>query len=427
MIGHLALAYDLVTEAQLEQCLAQQRASNPPRRLGEVMVELKLLTPATLQTLLSIQTHRRALADPGSRRIGTSLAEGALDIAAFMEFQGSIGAEELVLAAGTRPYLRRHGRLVEIDYAPLEVRGTQAMLEGVLAPRQKAQLDAAGGTELTLTPADRAPCQAQIYRHNEGLAARLVALEPIDEVTTGMLPKPVWRVPELRNGLVLVCGPRDSGTTQTVAGALSLLAADRPLHIVTVEPGRGRRLEHGRGRVTQHLRSELPDAAPKMLSELLREDPDVLVFERIQRPDEVEAALIAASSRLVLATLYTPDVVRTIRRLVHAAPADERPRLRRQIAQTLRIVICQRLVPRADHERRQLAYESLVVGPEIVELLAADEVEAIGRAMAEGGRDAGMLGLDECLAELVKAGRIARPEAVRHARSPEHLVQLIGH
>jgi twitching motility protein PilT len=122
----------------------------------------------------------------------------------------------------------------------------------------------------------------------------------------------------------------------------------------------------------------------------------------------------------VLATLHTENAIRTINRLVGSFPADQQEQIRTMISESLRAVISQRLLPRADGQGRVAAFETLVVTKAVGNLIRENKTFQI-QSILQTGASQGMQLLDESIAQHVKAGTVSREEAMRHVEDPKVL------
>ncbi|MBM4364515.1 MAG: Flp pilus assembly complex ATPase component TadA, partial [Deltaproteobacteria bacterium] len=135
--------------------------------------------------------------------------------------------------------------------------------------------------------------------------------------------------------------------------------------------------------------------------------------------DSIGLALTAAETgHLVLGTLHTGSAAQTVGRLIHAFPADEQGQVRSTVAESLRAVVSQRLVPRADGPGRVLAIELLIVTPAVSNLIREEKEFQLGMLM-QTGKGQGMITLDDSLADLVARGSIDKDQARRFAENRE--------
>ena len=155
------------------------------------------------------------------------------------------------------------------------------------------------------------------------------------------------------------------------------------------------------------------------LHNVLRQDPDVLVIGEMRETESARAAVSAANvGTLVLATLHTQDAAKSIQRVLEFFPADEREHARRQLATTLRGVICQRLV-RGNHEALLPAVEIMINTAGVAKLIEGNRLDQLPAAIELGEGD-GMQSFEQSLMQLLNEGRITQEEALAHVPSPDN-------
>jgi twitching motility protein PilT len=148
----------------------------------------------------------------------------------------------------------------------------------------------------------------------------------------------------------------------------------------------------------------------------LREDPDVILVGEMRDIETMRAAITAAETgHLVLSTLHTEDAVGSISRMFSVFPAEEQEAVRNQLSRSLRAVVSQRLVHRADGAGRVPAVELMFVTPAIQNLIRTGELQQMYSLMQTGNSD-GMLLLEQSLASLCAFGLISREHAMELVR-----------
>ena len=156
------------------------------------------------------------------------------------------------------------------------------------------------------------------------------------------------------------------------------------------------------------------------LKHVLRQDPDIIMLGEMRDAVTFTAAMSAADTgHLVFSTLHTTTAAQSITRILDFFKADEREQIRRQLAGTLRAVICQRMVPTVDG-RMTPALEIMTNSPLIKKMLEENRLDKLTAAV-ETGVDDGMCTFNQSLFNLVKAGRITEKEALSKASNPQAL------
>jgi len=239
------------------------------------------------------------------------------------------------------------------------------------------------------------------------------------------LPERLRDIGALRDGMVLVTGPRGSGKSSTLAALLDYINETETCHIITIEDPIEFLHNHKRATVHQReLHSDTPSVS-HALRAALRQAPNVIVVGELKDRETMELALEAAETgHLVLSTLNTLDAQQTVGRFVGAFSAAEQPATRERVARMLRYVISQRLIPRKQDGGRVAVFEILKSGSSALEQLL--ETDA---ASSHAGREPGqsdIIGFDAEIERLVRAGIVSPEIALAHATDAGELEKKLA-
>lgn len=331
---------------------------------------------------------------------------------------------DLHLRPETRPRIRISGVLIPVDMAPPTAQQCERWVLELMSDRVRETFLASNEVDFILvTSSGRFRINAYRARGQVGLVARVVEEGPASLAELGM-PEVVAQLALAPRGLVLVTGPTGSGKTTTLAAMVEEINRNRAVHILTIEDPIEILHHDKQAIVTQReLHTDTEDYATALRT-AMRQDPDVILIGEMRDTKTVRAALQAAETgHLVLSTLHTSNAADTINRIIDFYPADEHKQVRLSLAQSLRGVICQRLVPRADGTGRVCVLEILVVTPRVADaIIDPDKTATIPQLCAEGSYD-GMQTFDQHLARLVGEGVIT-VDAARLASSNPHNLEL---
>jgi twitching motility protein PilT len=254
-----------------------------------------------------------------------------------------------------------------------------------------------------------------VYRAQAGLAAALRILPRVaPQLEELNLPVNIDDLANVPHGLVLFAGATGSGKSTTMAALCRRALERRSVLLVTLEdpvefalPATPRSLARQR-----QIGRDVPDFTTG-LRDALRSDPDVIMVGELRDAETIRLALTAAETgHLVLASLHSGSAAGSVERVVDAYPPEQRAQIRTQLADALRAVVVQRLLPRARGSGRVPALELLRVTVAVANHVREGKTAQIGSLLQGGGRD-GMLSLERCLAELVRAGTVT----LEHARA----------
>jgi twitching motility protein PilT len=336
-----------------------------------------------------------------------------------------IGGSDLHLTVGAPPVVRVQGELRHLEGLPvLNGSDVRRMVLGILTQRQRERFLADGelATSHAIPGKGRFRVSAFVQRDSVGAVLRVVPAGIPSPEDLG-LPDDVIEWSDHKRGLVLVCGPHGSGTSTTLAALVDRINRSRACHILTIEQPIEFLHKHRMALVNQREVGEDTTSFERALRYALRQDPDVVVVGELPDVDTIRHALAAAETgQLVLATLRTIDVVKTIERIVDVFPMDQQPQVRLQLSATLRGVVVQQLVPALDGGLA-LAVEVLLPTPEILRFIREGDHANLYKAIL-GGVSSGMGTMDQSLAELVQDGIVDVDAAAERAVDPAELRYL---
>lgn len=336
-----------------------------------------------------------------------------------------LGGSDLHLTVGAPPVVRVQGELRRMEgMSPLNGSEVRRLVLGMLTERQRDRFLEEGelATSHAIPGKGRFRVSAFVQRDSVGAVLRLVPAQIPSPEDLG-LPDEVIEWADHRKGLILVCGPHGSGTSTTLAALVDRINRARACHILTIEQPIEFLHQHRAALVNQREVGEDTASFERGLRYAVRQDPDVLVVGELPDVETIRLALAAAETgQLVLATLRTVDAVKTIERIVDVFPAEQQPQVRLQLANNLRGIVVQQLVPALDGGVA-LAAEVLLPTPEVTKCIRTGDIANLGKAIV-GGVANGMGTMDQSLAELVQEGLVDVDAAADRAVDPAELRYL---
>ena len=357
-----------------------------------------------------------ALVSPGERRRPAGPSEPDPALGRLLGQAAAVRASDVHLRSGEVPTIRVDGRLRPLgEEAAVDVR---RLLGCWLAPGAEQRIQAGRSADLAADVPGIGRVRVNFYGCAGRLCAAIRLLPPaVPAIAELNMPLRIDDLVDLPHGLVIVCGPTGSGKSTTLAAlgqetlrrrSAMLLSLEDPVEYV-LQPGPKGSLVRQR-----EIGSDVRDF-PTGLRDALREDPDVLLIGEMRDPDTIGLTLTAAETgHLVLTSLHSGSAASAIARMTDAYPPERQQQIRVQIADSLRAVIAQRLLPRASGRGRLPAVEVLRVTHSVSNLIREGRTAQLETALQAGGKE-GMIPLERCLADLVRAGHVtveaARAEA----------------
>jgi len=424
-LGQLLVNFGLVTEAKLVQALELQRKRMPRRLLGELLVEEGIVSESALRGILTVQKRKlEAGREPGKGEDALKARLKGQSLVEYLRVVREMEASDLHLSAGQRPTLRINGLLKEMPVDPLSPEQCRSLLVAALAPSDWKSFDERRSVDTSITDPVAGRFRLHMFHHSAGIAAVLRAIaDKAWEFERLGLPDQVAQTARYDQGLVLVTGTAGSGKSTTLAAMLHLINKSRKVHVITIEDPVEVVHDSDRALFSQREVGTHTGDFASALRAALREDPDVLVVGEMRDFETTSIALMAAETgHLVFATMHTSSADRTIHRILDQFPAHQREHARTVLANVLRCVVCQQLVPTVDGRGRVLAAEVLHVTPAVANLIREDRMHQIPASMQLGKKE-GMCLMDDSLGTLVRGKRIPIGEALSRAAEPERFMR----
>ncbi|HEY4588710.1 MAG TPA: type IV pilus twitching motility protein PilT [Thermoanaerobaculia bacterium] len=470
LFGRIALHYKLATREQVLEATQIQTGEGGRRPLGEILVEQGVLNPRQVEQILAVQRDYvakqqapaapeppaaeplRAQAMPAlsvQAMPSLTMAEPPAAVAAprppapppapapatgriafdleapraldrLLKYALSIGASDLHLHSGAPLKIRVNGQLADLGATPTPARTAEKLVEEILTPEQREALRERGQVDFAYTLAAQGRFRSNAYRQQRGIDAvfRVIPPKPPTLEELG-LPASLARLANYHQGMVLLTGPAGCGKSSTLAALLNIINEGRPDHIITIEDPIEYLHTSKKCVVNQRQVGPHTGSFARALRGALREDPDIIAIGELRDLETISLALTAAETgHLVLATLHTNNSIRTVNRILGVFPPNQQDQIRTMVSESLRAVVSQRLVARADGNGRVPALEILMANKAVGNLIRENKTFQI-KSVLQTGATHGMCLLDASLAELVKNKVITREEAARHAEDPQ--------
>ncbi|MEW6410296.1 MAG: type IV pilus twitching motility protein PilT [Nitrospirota bacterium] len=330
-------------------------------------------------------------------------------------------ASDIHIVVGKPPMVRVYGHIQPLEGFPeLTAEDSKKLIYSLLYEDQIQRFEEKLELDCSYNVPGLSRFRVNVLLQKNGVEAvlRLIPSKIPDPKSLRLSPA-ILELTKLPRGMILVTGPTGSGKSTTLASLIDIINAERKEHILTIEDPIEFVYESKGCIVRQREVGAQTHSFSEALKHALRQDPDIILVGEMRDLETISLAVSAAETgHLVFGTLHTQDAPQTVDRVVDVFPPHQQQQIRVQLSTTLKAVICQQLIPRADGNGRAAAREVMIVTPAIANLIREGKTHQIYSAI-ETGLKFGMISMDMSLAELVKEKLVTLEEAMSKAQNPE--------
>lgn len=331
----------------------------------------------------------------------------------YLTYGKESNASDVHLGPNCQPTWRRFGTLepIWLQAPKLTAEDTERLVDGFVTEAQRKQLEERGDVDFAYAN-EAGRFRASVVRQRLGfeLVFRVIntRVRSMDELG---LPPQLKLLTQYHNGLVLVTGSVGSGKSTTMAAIIDEVNKTRQDHIITLEDPIEYIFEPKGCHITQREVHTHTASFGAALRGALREDPDVIMVGEMRDLETIQLAITASETgHLVIGTLHTANAARTLDRVLDVFPVDQRGQIRMMVSESLRGIISQQLLPRADGQGRVLAMEILMNSPAVANIIRESKTFMLP-GVIQTGKKIGMQLMDDALLNLYSQGLITQEEA----------------
>lgn len=343
-----------------------------------------------------------------------------------LEAMKKLRASDLHLKTSVPPVYRIGGELRKADMPAFVVneRGIEKLLDPLIPDRRRDEYQRRGALDFATTLPDGERFRINIMRSCDQMhaAIRRVKAE-IPKFEEVHLP-PIYQkiADQTHEGLVIVCGVTGCGKSTTLAAMIDHINETRGDNIISIEDPIEYVFKQKKSIISQREIGLDVDAFSDALRSAVRQDPDVLFIGELRDRETMLAALQAAETgHLVFCTLHTADTMQSLARILEFFPPDQHTFIRSSLANGLRAIMAQRLLPAIDPEILRVPATEVLLGEPIVRDKIREGEDADLAEIVAGGVDLGMHSFTHSLGELVKHDLVYTDVAMEFAPNREML------
>ncbi|HMP82213.1 MAG TPA: PilT/PilU family type 4a pilus ATPase [Verrucomicrobiota bacterium] len=331
------------------------------------------------------------------------------------------GASDVHLKIGTPIVLRINRELLAVDGPHPTEEWMNMVVDQVCPKHLHARLEEEREVDFSYYVPGTGRFRTNLFQQRGQwcLAMRYVKTHVPSFEELGLLEQ-IKGIAESPRGIVLVAGSTGSGKSTTLAAMIEHINANAKKHIITLEDPIEFVFEDNQSVIEQREIGLDTLSFHHALRNVLRQDPDIILVGEMRDAISFTAAMSAADTgHLVMSTLHTTNAAQSVTRILDFFQAEDREQIRRQLAGTLRSVICQRMVPTINKSMTP-ALEILINTPIVKKLIEENRLDKLPAAIETGTED-GMISFNQSLFNLVKEKKVTEKDALAKASNPQAL------
>ncbi len=336
------------------------------------------------------------------------------------------GASDIHLIPGAPLMYRIDGAMTPVSEERLMPAEIAETMRAIMTEQMLETLEKNGEVDFAHSFPGLSRIRINVFRQRGSLAAtlRILAVEIPTPQTLG-IPQEIINLTDLKRGLVIVTGSAGSGKSTTLAALVNEISKKYVKSIITLEDPIEYLLQHNKSIISQREIGYDTKSYAGALQASLRQDPDVILIGELRDMETIQTAITAAETgHLVFTSLHTNNVVSTIERLVDVFPPYQQQQVRVQLAEVVKGVVSQQLLPKINSKGRVAAYEILLANPEVRTAIRDGKTHHIP-TIIQNGRKAGMMAMDDAIYDLYMKSYISTDTAVKFAQDRTEMSQKV--
>ncbi|TWT41055.1 Twitching mobility protein [Phycisphaerae bacterium RAS1] len=344
-----------------------------------------------------------------------------------LEAMRQFQASDLHLKTSAPPAYRIAGKLQRAQMPSFEVNtGTiEKLMEPLIPKKRLDEYDRRGALDFAVTLPDGERFRINILRSCQQMHAAIRRVKNVIPRFEDIHLPPIYETvaAHTHEGLVIVCGVTGCGKSTTLAAMIDHINETRYDNIISIEDPIEYVFKPKKSVVSQREIGLDVDHFNDALRSAVRQDPDVIFIGEMRDKETMLAALQAAETgHLVFCTMHTADTMQSLTRILEFFPIEQHEFIRSSLANGLRAIMAQRLLPAVDPKMLRVPATEVLLGEGIVKEKIRNGEDTDLPEVIAGNREIGMRSFNHSLAELVENNMVFTDIAMEYAPNKEQLI-----
>ncbi len=338
------------------------------------------------------------------------------------------GISDIHFKAGVAPLVRINGKLISTKFEGFNGKHIEEIAYKLLTPKQKEIFDREKELDFSYTITGVSRFRVNMYRQKGTVAMtlRVIPLKMNKFEDLNLPSETLVKLCEERRGLILITGVTGAGKTTTMNTMIDYINKNKVCNIITVEDPIEFYHQDDKASISQREVGEDTHSFSSALKYVLRQDPDIVVIGEMRDFETIREGILAAETgHLVFSTIHTIDSVQTLDRIISLYPPAHNMEARIQLANVLRGVVAQRLIPSVDSNETLIPASEILIGTSLIKKLILDAQNKDLFKVMEQGEFYGMKTFDQSIYQLFLDKKISLDNAMSYSTNPDNLMLKI--
>ncbi len=351
-----------------------------------------------------------------------------MDVNEILQLMIKKGISDIHFKAGVSPMVRINGELVSTKFEGFTGKHIEELAYKLLNPEQKKIFEQEKELDFSYTITGVSRFRVNMYRQKGTIALtlRVIPFKMKKFEDLNLPAETLIKLCQEKRGLILITGVTGAGKTTTMNTMIDYINKNQVCNIITIEDPIEFYHQDEKSSISQREVGEDTHSFSSALKYVLRQDPDIVVVGEMRDFETIREGILAAETgHLVFSTIHTLDAVQTLDRIISLYPPAHNTEARIQLANVLRGIVAQRLIPSMDNNESLVPATEVLIGTSLIKKLILDAQNKDLYKVMDQGEFYGMKTFDQDIYQLFLEKKISLDNAMAYSTNPDNLMLKI--